>query len=315
MNYCAHGYLAPPDLAALPADIVLQAGGLISPYCPDCWAQPTNAGVLTSYFFEKPVAADPCTFGFCDLIAQVVRKRGWGRDSFAKEAKESDLRCRLMEKKSVIEAAIAGRDRVFAENYVRRVLKNQLTNDQTRGDALIVRSAVSLSADDRPSRNYRREIANEFAGRSVTDLSGGDSSALDDDRSLDNPETLTSPAADDLEFIKRKGRKVSDAKRLFDKMQAEALSQIATLTGGRTDGFDTNLDLEKALGELPEDQQNVFAAIYMENGEMLNRPRTLRDVTFLTGRTTQQARTLKRKAINALRPILGPGFFKRELGH
>jgi hypothetical protein len=97
-------------------------------------------------------------------------------------------------------------------------------------------------------------------------------------------------------------------------LQAEALSQIATLTGGRKDGFDTHLDLEKALSKLPENQHDVFAAIYLENGELLNRPRTYDEATFLTGLTLQELRTLERRATEALRPVLAPSFFKRRTG-
>lgn len=40
----------------------------------------------------------------------------------------------------------------------------------------------------------------------------------------------------------------------------------------------------------PDDQQEVFAAIYLENGELLNRPRTYVEVTYLTGLTIQRVR-------------------------
>ena len=65
----------------------------------------------------------------------------------------------------------------------------------------------------------------------LTDVTGGDSADLDDDKSLDKKETLISPGHDEPEVQSRK-KESSEAKKLFDKLQAEAPSQIATLTGG-----------------------------------------------------------------------------------
>jgi DNA-directed RNA polymerase specialized sigma24 family protein len=309
MKYCAHGYLTPPDLESLPSKDLLRAGALPSPFCLDCWAQPRIADLLAARFYTTPAVANPCTYGFCDLIAQVVRKRAWGRDSFARDAKESDLRFRLLEKKAVIERAIAGKDKAFVENYVRRILKNQLTNDQTRGEGrIIANSTVSLSDDC--ARTDRKALSRIAARSVLTELTGGEA-GQDDDRSLDQQETLVAPEVEYHENGKRK-KKPSEAKQLFDTLQAGAMSQIATLTGRRTDGFDTHLDLEKALSKLPEDQETVFAAIYLENGELLNRPRTYDEAHFLTGLTMQEVRTLEQKARQALRPILGPSFFKRR---
>ena len=106
MKYCAHGYLTPQDLTSLLSKDVAEVGGLPSPYCVDCWKQPRIAELLAARFYLEPTIADPCSYGFCDLISQIVRQRAWARDSFARDAKESDLRFRLLEKKSVIEAAI-----------------------------------------------------------------------------------------------------------------------------------------------------------------------------------------------------------------
>lgn len=146
MKYCAHGYLTPQDLTSLLPKDVAEVGGLPSPYCVDCWKQPRIAELLTARFYLEPTIADPCSYGFCDLISQIVRQRAWARDSFAREAKESDLRFRLIEKKSVIEAEIASKEKPVVENYIRRVLKNRLTNDQARGEGrIIANSTVSLS--------------------------------------------------------------------------------------------------------------------------------------------------------------------------
>jgi len=261
---------------------------------------------LAARFYGKPAIADPCAYGFCDIINQVVRKRAWARDSFARQEKESDLRTRLIEKRAIIEKAIAGKDKVFVENYVRRVLKNKLTNDQSRGEGRIISNSVSLSDGGTP-KNYRQEQADEYtesAGRALTNVVGGDSSSSDDDLSLDRPDTLVAPEPGK--------KKQSEAKRLFDKMQAEALSQISTLTGGRQDGHDTYMDLEKALSQLPENEQEVFAALFLENGELLADPRTYPDAEILTGYSLQTIRTLERRATQALRPALGPSFFTRK---
>jgi len=99
---------------------------------------------------------------------------------------------------------------------------------------------------------------------------------------------------------------------LFDTLVAEATSQIATLTGGRKDGLDNRLDLERALDKLPENERSVFEAIYLENGELLNRSRSYADAEFMTGLSTQNVRTLERKAIEKLRSALSPAFFKRR---
>ena len=152
-----------------------------------------------------------------------------------------------------------------------------------------------------------------MAARNVlTELTGGEA-GQDDDRSLDQKETLVAPEVEYHENGRRK-KKPSEAKHLFDTLQPEALSQIATLTGGRKDGFDTRLDLENALSKLPDDQQEVFAAIYLENGELLNRSRTYDEAIFLTRLSLQQVRTLERKATGALRSLLAPSFFKRRAG-
>lgn len=143
-------------------------------------------------------------------------------------------------------------------------------------------------------------------------MTGGEA-GQDNDRSLDQQETLVASEVEYRDNGRRKN-KPSEAKQLFDTLQAVALSQIATLTGRRTDGFDTHLDLEKALSKLPDDQQEVFAAIYLENGELLNRSRTYDEAMFLTGLSLQQVRTLQRKATGALRPLLAPSFFKRRAG-
>jgi hypothetical protein len=306
MNHCPHGYLIPPDLAALSSKEVARVGAVPSPHCFDCWAQPELAELLASKLFDKPTCDEPCLFGFCDLIAQIVRKRAWARDSFAREAKESDLRTRLIEQRTIIEKAIAGKDRPFVENYVRRVLKNKLTNDQSRGESLVVRNSFSLSECDGLNKNYRRQASDECAGRVLVDATGGESASLDDDRSLDKHDVLVAPEPGN--------KKQSDAKQLFDALQAEALSQISTLTGGRKDGFDTHLDLEKALSKLPEDEHNVFSALFLENGVLLNRPRTYSEAEFLTGLSLQTVRTLEKKAVDKLRPVLSPSFFKKRTG-
>ena len=132
-----------------------------------------------------------------------------------------------------------------------------------------------------------------------------------DDLSLDKQSTLVAPEVEFQENGKRKSKR-SEEGQLFDSLLADATSQIATLTGGRKDGFETYLDLEKALDKIPDNERQVFEARYLENGELLNRPRTYADAEFLTGLSTQNVRTLERKAIEKLRPALSPAFFKRR---
>lgn len=310
MKHCPHGFLVPPDLEKLPTQDVVRVGSLVSPFCLTCWADPNIAELLAARFYEKPAWDDPCVYGYCDLISQVAHRRGFARDSFAREGKELDLRVRLIEKKATIEAAIAGKSPEFASNYVRKVLKNRLTNEQTRGEGRII-SGSTTSLSDEGFRTDRKALSRRDAGNELLDLTGGDSATQDDDFSLDAKDTLVVSEPEAPEFGKAK-RKQSEARNLFDKMQAEALATISTLTGGRRDGHDTYMDLERALLKLPEPEQAVFSALFLENGELLNRPRTYPEAESLTGISIQTIRTLEKRATQALRPALGPAFFKRR---
>ena len=311
MLSCSHGYIIPSDLTSLPAKDLLLSGGLVSPYCLDCWADPRIADLLAARFYQQPNCRDACTYGYCELISQVARRRGFARDSFGRQSKESDLRLRLLEKKSVIEAAIAGKDKLFVDNYIRRTLKNSLTNDQTSSEGKVIAESTTSLSDTGGFRTDRKALSQLVASNVLADLTGGDSSTSDDDESLDKPGTLIAPEPE-LPEVRRRGTKHSDEKHLFDSLLAEASSQIATLTGGRKDGFETYLDLEKALSKIPDNERMVFEALYLENGELLNRPRTYPEAEFLTGLSTQNVRTLERKAIEKLRPALAPSFFKRR---
>jgi DNA-directed RNA polymerase specialized sigma24 family protein len=192
-------------------------------------------------------------------------------------------------------------------------LKNFLTNEQTTREAWIIQNSVKSLSPEGRAKTSRRESSYEQARDLLTDLTGGSSSSQQDDFSLDEKDALYEDAPDTKEVAKsNRKEEASEARKLFDTMMEEASSQIAALTGGRKDGFDTYLDLERALSKIPNAEQEVFTALYMENGELLNRPRSYADAEFLTGLSTQSVRTLERKAIEKLRPALGPSFFKRR---
>jgi DNA-directed RNA polymerase specialized sigma24 family protein len=304
MNFCLHGYLIlPTDLTLLKTD----SG--VSPYCLRCWEQ--YAHLLTKCFHERPAIAEPCKYGFCNLIKQIVSQRGFTRDADGQEDKQLELRLRLLEKERVITPALAGKDKAYQENYIRRLLKNKLINDQTSSEGQVIQHSVkSLSPDG--SRTDRKYLGANDARSFLMDETGGDSAAEQDDRSLDEKDALAYEATDTEQPKPKKGKKTTEARRLFDAMAAEASSQIATLTGGRKDGFETRLDLEKALLRLPEEEKSVFEALWLENGELLPRSRTYADVEYMLSLTTQTVRTLERKAIEKLRPALSPAFFKRR---
>ncbi|HZR57031.1 MAG TPA: hypothetical protein VFA74_09185 [Terriglobales bacterium] len=304
MKYCPHGYLIHPDMTS--GRTMLQTETRVSPFCLTCWSDPKNAEGFKSRFYEKPATDDPCCFGFCDLITQVVNKRGFIRDSFSRESKELDLRARLIFKKSVIEQEIFGRDAAYVTNYIRRVLKNSLTNDQKSSEGHVIANSIkSLSSE---GMIVERQTGKTLAGDLLTEVTGGESASQNDDYTLDEKEPQYESSPD-----KSNGKKPkSEARQLFDTLAAEASSQIATLTGGRKDGFETYLDLEKALVTLPADERRVFESRYLENGILLNRPRSVADVEYMTSLSTQNVRTLELKAIQKLRPVLAPSFFKRR---
>src|SRR5919109_1173181 len=152
MKHCPHGFLIPPEIVAFgqtqDARQILQTGAKVSPYCLECWSDPVVGEMFAKRFFEKPACSDPCTYGFCDLITQVARKRGFSRDAHGREAKEMDLRIRLLEKKAVIEQATKDKSKLEIDAYILRTLKNFLTNEQTTREAWIIQNSVkSLSPE------------------------------------------------------------------------------------------------------------------------------------------------------------------------
>ncbi len=309
-KFCNHGFIIPVELILYAqsrgAKALLSGTAKRSPYCLDCWSSPDTAKVFSQRFYERPAVADPIAFGFCNLMKSVISKRGFFRDAYTKESKMMDLRLRLLQKRSEIEKAIAGQSPELVTNYIRRVLKNQLTNDQTSSEGKIISNSIkSLSGE--VARTDRRALAAADAGNQLTELSGGDTK-YDDDNTLDEKDALVQDAS--AEETPKKGK--SEARALFDTLAAEANSQIAQLTGTRKNGFDSMLDLEHALGKLPDSERVVFDALYCENGELLGRPRTYSEAEFLTGLTLQNVRTLEKRAIQTLRPVLAPSFFKRR---
>jgi len=289
---CPHSYLIDPTETVL-------RDKFISKYCLACWD--AHADLLLSLRCERPEKDEPCKYGFCDILMKAVRKRGFTRDADASESKMLDLRLQLIEHEQAIMRRIAGKSAKEISAVVWKVCKNKLQNDQTRGEGRIIQnSTISLSLDG--TRTDSKYLARLDAANNLTEMTGGDSASANDDRSLDERSEAFKPAKD----------KGSEARVLFDSLMAQASSQIATLTGGRQDGFDTYLDLNRALTKLPEDQQSVFTALWMDNEKLMNRSRSYPEVESLTGLSLQNVRTLERRAIDNLKPMLGPSFFRRR---
>ncbi len=308
MTNCLHGFIIDPtEPELLKVDV--------SKYCPLCWD--THAALFTSLRCTKPDAAEPCKYGFCDLIKKAVRKRGWYRDGDGQESKYLDLRVRLLEKEAVITEKIRGRDKAYVDNYIRRVLKNRLTNDQTSSEGLVIQKSVkSISPDGSPT-DRKQHATNDADEPPESD----ESLRKKDEKFRDECLRQSGEMMDEFHKWRdepasprprRHGKKSSEAKELFDSLMADASSQIATLTGGRKDGFETYLDLEKAMSNISDAERSVFEALWLENGELLPRSRTYADVEYLLGLSTQNVRTLERLAIQKLKPVLGPAFFKRR---
>lgn len=261
-------------------------------------------------------------FGFCDVISQVARKRGLIRDSADREDIEDEFRLTLIERRAKIEKGIreqaveqridAG-DPDLARNYVRAVFENLLKDRQQKASAGKVRrnTVVSLSDEGLPIVTRKHE-AHEDAGDALTSLTGGDIAPKDDDFTLDGKDVLIQDGPDESEDKPKRGKKRSEAGQLFDKMTAAAATEIASLTGGRQDGHDIYLDLHRMLSRLPEDQRLVFDWLWLENGQLLARARTYSEVQQATNLSLQAVRTLEFKALQALKPALGPSFFKRK---
>lgn len=306
MKHCPHYFLIPAELIARQSSADYVACGPLSPFCADCW-QKQSRPIPDEY---KTEIAKPCVYGFCDLITSVAKKRGFARDAATREDVEADLRLHLMEKQFEIEAGTAGKNSDHARNYVLRVLKNFLTDKQAKSsEGIVIRNTVkSLSPEGRVKTN-RKQAAQERAGDMLTDLTGGDSAAIRDDYTLDEKDALFIESPDgETETSSRR----DDARHLLDTMMKDAASQIATLTGGRRDGFDVRLDLQKALSRLPADERSVFEWLWLENGDLLTRSRSYPDVQREVSLSLQSVRTLEMRAIQKLKPALGPAFFKRR---
>ncbi len=315
MKYCAHHYLLTPQDVKLQSSTDYAAFGPLSPYCSECWK-------MRGLEVPEPYKAEldkPFALGFCDLISQVARKRGFTPYSDARADVESDLRLHLMNKQSAIEKGIREEaaeqgvdpgDLALARNYIRSVLQNLLIDRQqkSRASKVIRNTTQSLSPEGLPVLTRIQE-SRQQAGELLTDLTGGCTAAEDDDNTLDQPDALFVDGPDGGK-TKRDGR--SEERRLFDTMLEQTSSQISHLTGKRTNGFDVNLDLRKALSKLPNDENIVFSYRWMEDGEILARPKTYEEVSRDLNRTVQELRTLELRAVQKLKPMLGPSFFKKR---
>ena len=305
MKHCPHNFFIPLGFNARLSAVDCISLGRVSPFCAECNVWGSDVPELYKEGFGNPYA-----FGFCDLITQVARKRGFVRDSSDREDLEADLRLRLIEKQGAIGAGIAGKSPEHARNYVLRVLKNFLTDKGKSKSAKVVRNTVaSLSPEGGPLT--RKQEARAQAGKMLTEITGGDVESAQDDFTLEEKDSLVQGGPD---AEPKKSAKRSEAGRLFDKMAAEAASQIATLTGGRQDGFDVRLDLQNALSKLPDDQRSVVEWRWIEDGQLLARARTYPEVQKPLNLSLQNVRTLEFKAVQILRPTLGPSFFKRRSG-
>ena len=315
MKYCAHNFLITPQDVKRQSSADYIGDGYLSNYCSKCWKM-RGLEVPAPY---KAELDKPFALGFCDLISQVARKRGFTPYSDARADVENDLRLHLMNKQSAIEKGVReeaenqGIDPCnpdLVRNYVRRVLQNFLTDGQKKSSAskVLRNTTQSLSPEGLPVLTRKQE-SRQQAGELLTDLTGGCTAAEDDDNTLDQPDALFVDGPDGGK-AKRDGR--SEERRLFDTMLEQASSQISHLTGKRTNGFDVNLDLRKALSKLPNDENIVFSYRWMEDGEILARPKTYEEVSRDLNRKTQEIRTLEIRAVQKLRPILGPSFFKKR---
>jgi DNA-directed RNA polymerase specialized sigma24 family protein len=303
LKYCAHKYLIPNTLASRrsrqPAAVLLKDSRNASPFCLQCWNDPEVATVLQTMLFDRPAADDPCTYGFCDLIQSIARKRGFRRDGDQLESVEQDLRLHLIAQKATIEAALAGKTEEHRRNYIRRVLKNYLTNTQTSSEGIVARNSTKSLSPDGPKKTPWKHERKSIAEEALVELES-DSAAQGDDHSLD-PQKRTLEI-DDTDAPS--GKKKQPTTHLHGKFY-EATSPIATLTGGRKDGFDIRLDLQRVLPLLSVDQKRVFTTRYLdENGELLNYPRTYSEVESILDLTPQTIRTLERQAREKLRSAL-----------
>jgi RNA polymerase sigma factor (sigma-70 family) len=261
----------------------------------------------------------PFSLGFCDLISQVARKRGFTSSSDARTDTESDLRLRLVEKQTAIEKGIRAEaekqgvdpaNPYLVRNYVRRTLHNFLTDRQAKSsEGKVVRNTVKSLSPEGLVNVGRRESSQERAADWLTDVTGGSAASTRDDYGLDGKDALVVASPDNAP---PKSKERSEERVLFDTMLQDASSQIATLTGGRKDGFDVRLDLQKALSKLPPDECAVFTCLWMENGDLLHRSRTYAEVQKELNLSQQNVRTLEMKALQRLKPALGPSFFRRR---
>jgi DNA-directed RNA polymerase specialized sigma24 family protein len=316
MKHCEHKFLIPPDFSVRQSAADCVAFGKVSPFCIDCWQRQCKE-VPEEYRAE---IGKPWALGFCDLIASVARKRGYARDSSSREDIEGDLRLHLMEKQAAIERGIKQdadeqgidpKNPDLIRNHVLRALKNFLTDKQGKSSAgKVIRNTVKSLSPEGLVITSRKQAARERAGDLLTDLTGGDSSSTQDDYTLDEKDALFTEGPDSG---LKSGGKRSEARVLFDTMLHDASSQIATLTGGRKDGFDVRLDLKKALTRLPDDERSVFEWLWLENGQLLTRARSYADVQRELNLSLQGVRTLEMKAVQKLKPALGPSFYKHRL--
>jgi DNA-directed RNA polymerase specialized sigma24 family protein len=195
-------------------------------------------------------------------------------------------------------------------NYVRKVLQNLLKDKQQKAsEGVVIRNTVKSLSPEGLIVTSRRQSARDRAGDWLTEETGGDSSAKHDDYTLDEKDALF---VDGPETEPKRPSQKTEARHLFDTMLREATSQIATLSGGRKDGFDVRLDLQKALSKLHVDESAVFSLLWLENGELLTCSRSYKEVQSESGLRLQAIRTLEMKAIQKLKPALGPSFFRRR---
>jgi len=315
LKHCRHNYLITSQDVKLQSSADYVSVGPLSNYCSECWKQ-RGLEVPEPY---KAELDNPFALGFCDLISQVARKRGFTPHSDALTDVESDLRTHLMSKQHAVERGIREEaekqgidpgDPALARNYIRNVLQNFLTDKQqkSRASKVIRNTTQSLSLEGLPVLTRQQE-SHQQAGEMLTDLTGGCAASEHDDNTLDQPDALFVDGPDRGK-TKRVGR--SEERRLFDTMLEQASSQIGHLTGKRTNGFDVNLDLRKALSKLPADENLVFSYRWTEDGEILARPKAYEEVSRDLNRTVQQIRTLEIRAVQKLKPILGPSFFKKR---
>jgi hypothetical protein len=304
IRYCPHKFLIPPG--------IVNTGHLrktkvkVSPFCLNCWIE--HEDLLRSWHYQKP-DDDPIAFGFCDLIAHVVKKHGWCRDDDGAENLQSELRTHLLEKREIIERAFADSTRNDVERraYIQRLLANRLTDLQSKtSESHVIQNSESLDTGNFGKKGFRKETYYEAGSDYLTEATCGETVGRDDDYSLDD--------------AVHKSRGVSsldrECKALLSAAISEQYSLISNLEGNKNGhdvaGASNVRQFLTRLARIPENERKVFSARFLdEEGNLLDRFVPRGEVEKLLGLSTQNLRTLERSAQLRMQGFLPRSFHQR----